>query len=166
MRFTCLTLLSVLALTSRVLPAKMCVTIKEDKWRQIAVLQSTRSDVERLFGKSKYEGYSVAYDLEEGRLDVEYSGFNFCAQGQGAGWNVSEWTVVEVTYHFNKPPRFSSMNLDLTRFKKVRESPHSPDMISYVNNGEGIAYVVSSEGELIEIRYFPPVQYNNLRCRK
>jgi hypothetical protein len=159
-----LNVLGLIALSLGFLP-KITTPPNDDVWKQIVVLQSTRSDVERLLGKSKDEGYYVSYDLEEGHLSIDYAGFNFCRDAEGVGWNVSEWTAVEVTYHLDNPLRFSSLKIDLKRFRKVRESPHSPDMISYINDAKGIAYVVNYEGRLIKIRYFPSSQYDSLRCK-
>ena len=44
----------------------------EPKWRQIVLMRSTRDDVERLLGRSKYRGYDASYEVEDGTLDVEY----------------------------------------------------------------------------------------------
>jgi hypothetical protein len=134
-------------------------------WKEIIVLQSTRDDVERLLGKSKCRGYDAAYNLEEGHIDIEYSAFNFCEQGKEFGWNVSEWTVVEVSYRPNNPPRFSSLKLDLTRFKRARENPCCPDIITYRNVEEGVAYTVNLEGTLHTIEYFPSSRNDDLRCK-
>jgi hypothetical protein len=60
---------------------------------------------------------------------------------------------------------FSSLKLDLKQFREVRESPHVPDMISYLNRGKGVDYTVNSDGKtLYSIRYFPSLAYKRLRC--
>lgn len=165
MKFVSTALLFALVMNSNTLLARRVSGSQDAKWKQIIVLQSTRSDVEKLFGKSKYQGYSVSYDVEEDHLNIEYAGFNFC-DGKEFGWNVSEWTVVEITYRPHQVSQFSSLNLDLTRFKKVRESPCCPDLITYINNEEGVAYTVNPSGTLNNIRYFPSSQYDHLRCGK
>lgn len=149
---------------SNVLPTQKVGQTQEPKWKQIVVLKSTRADVERLLGKSKYQGYDASYDLEEGYLFIEYTAFNFCENGKSFGWKVSEWTVIEVTYRPHDPPQLSSLNLNLTRFRKERENPCCPDLITYINDDDGVAYTVDSDGTLNDIRYFPPSRYNNLRC--
>jgi hypothetical protein len=149
---------------SNVLPSQKVGEAQEPGWKQVVVLKSTRSDVESLLGGSRYQGYDVSYDLEKGHLFIEYSTINFCEEGESFGWNVSEWTVIEVSYRPLDPPPLSSLNLDLARFRKERENPCCPDLITYINDDEGVAYTVSSDGILNDIRYFPSSRYNNLRC--
>lgn len=164
MRLVNIILLLALMITSQVVLAQKSEVTQAPEWKRIVVLQSTRSDAERLLGKSKDQGYLVYYPLKEGGLHIEYSDGS-CQPGQDSGWNVPEWTVIEVTYSpFENPPQLSSLNLNLTRFKIVRESPDVPDLITYINDDEGVAYTVEPDGTLNEIRYFPPSQYNNLRC--
>ena len=38
------------------------------------------------------------------------------------------------------PPRFADLKLDLKKFRKARESPDVPDMISYENDEDGVDY--------------------------
>lgn len=136
------------------------------KWKQIVVLVSSRSDVERLLGKSRSPGFDGVYDLEEGHLFVVYAPLNFCENGKDFGWDVREDTATEIIFSPPNGPLFSSLNLDLARFKKVKESPCCPDLISYVNKEEGVAYVVNPDGTVNEIRYFPSSQYDHLLCSK
>ena len=137
----------------------------EPKWRKIVLMRSTREDVERLLGSSQYRGFSASYPVEDGTLDVEYYPFNHCAT-EGADLNVPQWTVVELTYEPDNPPRLADLHLDLKEFRKQRESIHVPDLISYINNEKGVDYTFQADNTLSSIRYFPAKRYDYLRCQK
>jgi hypothetical protein len=109
---------------------------QEAKWRQITVLQATRSDVERLLGAAEDQGYVATYPLKEGSVTID------------------------------DPPKFSSLKLDLTKFRKEQAGPHTPDLISYLNDELGVVYTVDADGSLHDITYFPPSRYDHLRCRE
>jgi H2-forming N5,N10-methylenetetrahydromethanopterin dehydrogenase-like enzyme len=135
-------------------------------WKQIVILKSSRLDVERFLGRSNSPGFDGVYDLEEGHLFVMYTPFNFCENGRTIGWNVREDTVIEISFTPNHVPLFSSLKLELEKFKAVQESPCCPDIISYVNEEEGVAYVVNPDGTLNQVRYFPSSQHDRLLCGK
>lgn len=142
---------------------------QDASWRQKVVLfQSTRADMEKTFGKPFGRYYYVRYDLTDGALDVEYYGFDRCNAQNGleAVWNLPEWTVTELIFRPNNPPDFDSFHLDLKKFRKVHESPHVPDLISYVNDEEGVDYTFEPDGKLNEVRYFPGSRYDRFRCPK
>src|SRR5687768_203895 len=65
----------------------------QPKWKQIRLISSTRSDVEKLLGTSKFRGYYAPYEVEDGLLRIEYYPFNSCAHAD-ADLRVPEWTVV------------------------------------------------------------------------
>jgi hypothetical protein len=138
--------------------------VTEPKWRQIVLMRSTRDYVERLLGRSQYRGYSASYRVEDGMLFVQYYPFNFCAY-PGADLRVRRWTVVEITHEPDNPPKLADLNLDLKKFRKVRESPDAPDLISYVNDEDGVDHTFQDD-ELIDVRYFPARRYDALRCKK
>ena len=162
-----LSLACVLLVTAGTLPARNHQPAQTPPWRQIELLHSTRADVEKLLGHPEKSGYLVRYPLKEGSLEIDYYVFDYCVpvNGGNGGWNVPRWTVTEITYNpFKKPPRFSSLGLDLEKFRKVRESPDVIDLISYVNDEEGVSYTVEPDGTLNSIRYFPSSHHENLRC--
>lgn len=148
-------------------PAFRADTMTQDKkWKDIVVLRSTRSDVERIMGKASEHAHIAYYPLQEGSLQIEYSD-GVCDAGQYRAWNVPEGTVIEIVYTpFGNPPRLSSFKLDLTKFRIARESPDVPDMVSYIKDDEGIAYTVEPDGTLHDITYFPPSRYDTIRCSK
>ena len=137
----------------------------EPKWRKIVLMRSTREDVEKLLGQSQYRGFGASYKLEDGTLRVTYYPFSHCAE-LGADLNVPQWTVVEFTYEPDNPQRLADLHLDLKKFRKQRESPHVPDLISYINNQDGVDYTFQADKTLSDVRYFPAKRYDYLRCQK
>jgi hypothetical protein len=142
----------------------------EKTWRQkLLLLQSTRADVEKVFGKPIGKHNDVTYNLEDGTLYISYYGYDHCKPRYGltADWNIPEWTVTEITYLPDNPTQFASLSLDLRKFRMARLSPNVPSMISYVSEEQGIEYTLEGDGlTLHSIRYFPGKQYTNLRCSK
>lgn len=170
MRHVIAALFFVLIAAPKVLLAQNAGGTDQDKWKKIVVLQSTREDVERLFGKPKSDSHLPVYDLEGGRLQIDYNifhnceGGDFCKTGDDCGWLVPAWTVLEVSYSPDPLPKFSSLNLNLTRFEKDFDT-HSH--VIYTSNEEGVAYTVfRPRGTLSSIRYFPSSRFNYLRCPK
>ena len=137
----------------------------EPKWRKIVLMRSTREDVEGLLGQSQYRGFNASYKVEGGTLGVVYYPFNQCATS-GAYLRVPQWTVEEMTYEPDDPPKFSDLNLDLKKFRKQRESSDVPDLISYINNKDGVDYTFEADNTLNNIRYFPAKRFDYLRCQK
>jgi len=134
------------------------------KWRQIVLMRSTREDVERLLGQSKNRGFLASYRVKGGTLDVEYYPFHFCTPAPDADLRVHRWTVVEITYEPDNPPTLADLKLDLKKFRKVRESVHVPELVSYLNDEEGVDYTFQGDGTLYNIRYFPGRHFDTLRC--
>lgn len=141
-------------------------TVKEPNWRQIILMRSTREDVERLLGRSKNRGFFASYRMEDGTLDVEYYPFNFCTPAPDADLKVRRWTVVEITYVPDNAPTLADLKLDLKKFRKVRESVHVPELVSYINDEEGVDYTFQADDTLNDVRYFPARRYEALRCKK
>ena len=136
------------------------------KWKQIRLMSSTRTDVEKLLGESKFRGYFGMYEVEDGVLHVDYYPFDACTEAD-ADLRVPQWTVVEITYEPSNRVTLVDLKLDLKKFRKRRESPDVPDLISYVNEKEGVAYTIdSNDNTLNSVRYFPGKRYEGLRCKK
>lgn len=136
------------------------------KWKQIRLMRSTRNDVEKLLGRSKYRGYSALYDLEDGVLHIEYYPFNSCTQ-TGADLRVRRWTVVEIIFEPDNPAKLADLNLDLKKFRQVKESPDVPDLVSYLHEEDGVDYTFdTNDNTLNNVRYFPGKRYDRLRCKK
>jgi hypothetical protein len=139
------------------------------EWKHgITLFQSTKPDVEKLFGKPIGENYGVTYKLKDGILYVDYYGFDRCKSRFGflADWNLPEWTVTEIEFRPDRELTFASLHLDLRQLRKARLSPHVPDLVSYIDDQEGIEYEVESDGTLNGVRYFPGSRYDRHRCPK
>lgn len=140
------------------------VVNQTDRWKDITILRTTRAEVEKMMGKGEEHAFIIFYPLKEGSLHIKYADGR-CRPGQYRGWKVPEGTVIELVYTpFNSPPEFSSLHLDLAKFRTIRESPDVPDLLTYIKDDEGIAYTVQLDGTVSEIRRFPSSQYDKLRC--
>ena len=137
----------------------------ELQWQKIVLMRSTRDDVERLLGRPRYEGYYTSFKVEDGVLSIEYYPFDLC-MSHDAYLKVPRWTVVEITYEPDNPPTLADLKLDLKKFRKTRESPHVPELITYINDVAGVAYTFQADGTLNDVRYFPAKRFDSLRCNK
>jgi hypothetical protein len=139
---------------------------KSAQWKRIVLMHSTRKDVESLLGPSKNSGYIASYPVEDGTLNVEYYPYRYCEPRGDADWNLPQWAVLELTYRPDHPSKLQSLKLDLSKFRKTSESFDAPDLVSYVNNEEGVDYTFQEDGTLNDIRYFPGNRYKEFRCRR
>ena len=139
------------------------------EWKHgITLFQSTKADVEKLFGKPIGENYGVTYKLRDGTLYLDYHDFDHC-KSKGAfdaRWNLPEWTVTEIEFRPDYELAFRSLHLDLRRFRRAHLNPGVPDLVSYVDDHDGVEYTVESDGTLNSVRYFPGSRYESFRCRK
>jgi hypothetical protein len=138
-------------------------------WRHgITLFQSTKVDVEKLLGKPIGENYGVTYKLKDGILYLNYYDFDHCKSQAtvDADWKLPEWTVTEIEFRPDHELTFASLHLDLKRFRKAHLNPGVPDLVSYVDDRDGIEYTVEPDGTLNSVRYFPGSRYKSLRCRK
>ena len=137
-------------------------------WRNIQLLRATPADVEKLLKQpSQSSGYTRYYSLPNYELWIDYYPFDHCnpRYDKVGEWNVPEWTVTEILYVPEGSVVFSSLKLDLKKFRKVHESPHVPAMISYIDDRNGVDYTLNSDGKtLYSIRYFPSPRKKRLRC--
>ena len=139
-------------------------------WRQkVLVIQSTRADVEKVFGNpSSGQGYFVSYKVDDGMLDLEYYPFDHCKPSDGvpADLNLPKWTVTEIEFRPDAQPTIVSLGLNLKHLREARMNPHVPQLMSYFDDKEGVEYTVDAQARLNSVRYFPGSRYNSLRCRK
>ena len=150
-------LLSILCL---ILAFSMTVAGKE--WRGIVPLHSTRNDVERLFGLSFYGG-GYAYEFENERVFFQYQyPDNECGRVYEQ-WNVLLNTVIEVTVYPKNKILFSSLTLEISKFKETKI--HIPGSYRYFNEEEGVSYAVD-KGVVAQISYRPSANDKHLACPK
>ena len=95
---------------------------------------------------------------------MSYS-YGKCADDPNGGWDIREDVVIEFAFTPLTNFKLSSLKLNLRKFKRIHESPHAPEIITYVNKQAGIRYVVQANGLLSTIGFFPSSKYNKLRCR-
>lgn len=129
-------------------------------WRAIIPLKTVRTEVESLFGPSS-DPYLASYSLNDGTLFVEYSSGPCRAERKG-GWNVKDGVVVSVRFEPKSKKKFTSLKLDLSKFKRV-EGGDVVGIINYTNEEEGVTYEVQ-RGRVDAIEYLPDKRYYSLKC--
>ena len=136
------------------------ISPQAQQWREIVPLHSTRADVERLLGPSdgKVQG---TYKFENEVVTIQYSE-DPCNKDNHQDWNVPPDTVINITVSPRSGILFADMPIDKTKLKK-EEDPRS-SYISYINEEEGITYVVSVIGTIAYVNYGPKAKDNHLRC--
>ena len=136
------------------------------EWRGITPLHSSRADVERLIGPPTSPGGSD-YALKDEHVTILYSG-KPCENDKRDGWNVPPDTVLTITVSSRKEQTVSDLELDLNKYKIIRESGHLPGGIYYANEEEGIS--IESRDKLdvvLGITYGPTERDRcDLRCPK
>ncbi|MEK6281604.1 MAG: hypothetical protein AABN95_14715 [Acidobacteriota bacterium] len=126
------------------------------EWRGIVPLKSTRTDVERRFGKPDKWG---DYHVDQDRVSFRYSEGGPCtdlyrALGKDNCYcSLEDGTVISISVEPTVKRKFSDLKLDMTKFKKVPISPF-PYNFAYYNPTEGIDYEVDeSEDRIRSIEY-------------
>lgn len=127
-------------------------------YRGIVPLHSTRSEVERLLGRSSAQ-CKCLYKTNNATVYVEYAVDN--CKGIIPGWNVPKDTVLRLTVRSEIQRQFSDLNLDLSKYKMRQDDTFT---MYYSSGKEGIEYEVSRSGAITSISYVPPITEKNLRC--
>jgi len=125
----------------------------------IAPLQSTRADVERLYGVSNDPCRCVFRTTTE-TLEVAFS-TSPCA-GAIYGWNVPKDTVLSFKVTPHVAPWLSEIKLDLTGFV-TRYSPEDRTTTYRTNVEKGILFTVQ-DSRVISVTRYPPSSENRKRC--
>lgn len=149
---------------------------QEPKWlikiRRIVPLQSTESDVKKLFGKATRRYANIGeYKTKDGILTIEYS-TGECSSSL-ATYNVPKETVVDVSCLLDKFIDFKTIGEDLSNFAKEESSDTQNE--TYKNTTKGIRYDVYVRNEedidyeksprfLTSLSIFPPKKYSYLEC--
>lgn len=147
--------------SSLILAFSMTAMTKE--WRGIVPLHSTRNDVERLFGLSSYGG-GYAYEFENERVFFQYQYPDNECGGKYGLWNVPLNTVLAVTVYPKNKVIFSTLKLEMGRFKKIKILD-LPGSYNYFNEEEGISYAVDN-GMITQINYLGSAKDKHLACPK
>lgn len=149
---------------SKILLAGACLLIlgngqqAERGWRGLVPLQSTRSDVERLLGRSEDQCKCI-YRTDDSVVFVEYS--KEPCKGNPPGWNVPADRVLSISVRSQKERKFSELNLDLSKYLKTQDDTFAS---YYTNNEQGITYEVPQSGVINVVTYSPSLKDNALRC--
>jgi hypothetical protein len=156
--------LPLISLVSVFLALAMVIVPQEGGWRGIVPLHSTRADVEKLLGRANDSGYGVTYAFEDESVTFEYSSCRCCKPIEYR-WDVAEYTVIRIRVSSVTKPRFSALNIDKEKFKKIVDS-HLPDWTIYRNNDEGVSYEVLND-LVVTTEYGPSAKDSKaLRCDK
>ena len=129
-------------------------------WRAIKPLRSVRTEVESLLGPSS-DPYLASYSLQDGTLFVQYS-TGPCLPETKDGWNVPEGTVVLIRFVPKSKKRFTSLKLDLSKFRRV-EGGNVVGIVNYTNEEDGVTYEVQ-RGRVDAIEYLPGKRHYSLKC--
>ena len=139
------------------------------KLNRVHPLESTRPEVEQLFGFSKVNqtrtgrgGQTIDYEFELGRFEVSYSTGKCSPENNTRGYNVEKNVVRALNVHLFQPIRIAELGLDLERFEKYIE-PESNAWI-YSNDNLGLKYTGDKE-TITSINIDPPEKYDHLLCK-
>ena len=146
-------------ISSLVLLIALSNLVQAQEGRKIVPLKSTRSDVERIFGKP--DGWS--HKLENESVRVEYSSGS--CNGESDEWNVPADTVTSLTVYYKTKKSLADFQLDETKYKREKDVCLI-DNFSYINEEEGISFYVDTNLEkVLHVIYSPSSKYNPLRCK-
>ena len=134
------------------------------KMEKIIPLKSTQNDVIKLFGfpSQSEDNYSPRYGIKEGKLLIRYSQ-GYCQQNPQSAFNVTQYTVIEITFFPKKLLKPNKYGINLKGFK-VTPSEDVPKAAAYDNNELGISYFLTSKGTIESVIFFVPDKYQNLQC--
>lgn len=143
------------------------VDCQTNSWEGITPLKSTRSDVEKLLGSPtplSVAKYAAGYRGNEGKVNVLYS-TGLCNVNPDHGWNVTEFTVISISYYPDHPPRLADLKIDRSKFER-RPDPATLGSDFYTNEVDGIALTVdTSDNTVTRFQYFPASKDDYLMCK-
>lgn len=138
-------------------------------WRRITPLKSTRTDVERLFGKPDKWGY---YHIKDERVSFHYGGgpckgLYLLLGDDNCKCLVDKDTVMSILVEPKVERKFSDLKPDMKRFRRTPITPF-PHTFEYDNETEGITYTVDeSANEITTVTYYPsPVDCQDILSKR
>ncbi len=92
----------------------------DSKWKSIILYQTTKSDVEKLFGKhfDTINKFRYVYKTENYNLIVSYS-YGKCTDEENSGLDIPPDTVTNLYITFKKEILLSGLEPDMTKLKNV-----------------------------------------------
>lgn len=139
-------------------------------WRGIIPLQTSRVEVEKIFGKkSSDRSATVTYHLRREKVIVTYSAGS-CNTNGPDNWNVPTDVVVSLTVFPKKVIYLTDLSENFSTFEKFSGPKDLPGTFEYYNADDGMSVDVDSrtwsgKESVMNIAYFPPARQHNLRCR-
>ena len=139
------------------------------EWCGITPLKSTRTRVERILGTPSSERLP-AYHLPDEIVYVDFAANPGCrTQLSRQTWNVPEGTVTLIRRFLKKPIPLKSLDIDLSKFKKVKSDNDVEGHFYYVNEGEGftVEFEAKPDGKdefVTGYIYAPRANQKRLRC--
>lgn len=106
-----------------------------------------------------YTDNELKYELKEGNLFVVYSDEKCASTGWGK-WDVSEGTIVGITFYPKKKRKPSFYKLDNSEMNKSLDDIGTE---VFTNKEKGLLYTVYS-GKVNEITLYPSQKFEKLRC--
>lgn len=139
------------------------------EWHGIKPLYSSRVDVERLLGPSSTSGqHASTHETDSEVITIIYASGSPCGGNATNSWKVPLGTVIDITVSPKTEVRFSSLNIDLQRYKKT-EDLKLKGLFYFIDEEEGVRYTVQevdaiAGGLVMNVNYFPGAQEQYLRC--
>ena len=125
------------------------------EWRGIVPLKSTKTDVERLFGKPNQLG---RYEIDNELVRIFYSSApcvdNFNVSRANCECLVAKDTVLRISVTLDRAVAVSRLGIDKKNYERTPVNANEPTA-TYANFTEGVVYTISeSEDAVIDIVYW------------
>lgn len=108
-----------------------------------------------------YRSKKLKYKLKEGNLFVYYSNEK-CSPTDWGEWDISEGTIVGMTFYPRKKRKIAYYKLNNTQMNKSFDDVGTE---VYTNDEKGLLYTVYS-GRVNQITFYPSQRFEKLRCAK
>lgn len=141
------------------------------QWRGLVPLHSTRIDVLKLLPRSTIAGtHSSLHKLENEVALILYASGLPCGTNLANSWRVEKGTVINISVSPRGQIPFSSLRLDLKKYRKVVDPKATGDYY-LISDEDGVRYHVQEQpgfvgGVLIETLYFPAQSATYLSCKR
>lgn len=130
-----------------------------EKWLKIKIFQSTREDVEKIYGKIDGKNHFVRYENSDGSVYVDYSKGE-CKSVISPMWNVREWTVIGVTYTpWKNPPRLKDLIPNRNKYKS-RQAGDVANQIEYYDEKEEVSIIYDTASDEVRNIIIRPSKKN------
>ena len=133
-------------------------SLKQDGWKGLVPLRSTRQDVERIYGNARDVAAGIfIYRAKYEQVDIVYSGPP-CSSGFFGQLRVPEWTVLGITIFPLPEVTMSEIVSDVKRFRSWPDA-ELKGWISYSDDPTGVMIQTANEDGVDHVRiisYLPP----------